>query len=166
MNEILKRKSIRNFRPEEIEKEKVDRILEAGRRAPSAKNRQQWRFIIIEDKSVREKIKNAAYGQEYFEQAPVVIAVCTTNIEYRMPNGQLSYPVDLSFAASFMILQAVHEGLGTCCVTTYDEQMVKDILTIPHAMRIVMLVVLGYTDETPEQTSRKPVKKIISYNHW
>ena len=57
---------IRNW----IEKEKVDRILEAGRLAPSAKNRQQWRFILIEDKSVRERIKNAAYGQEYIEQAP------------------------------------------------------------------------------------------------
>ena len=95
MIEILQRKSIRNFKPDKIEKEKIDRILESGRRAPSAKNRQQWRFIIIEDKSVREKVKNAAYGQEYIAQAPVVIALCTTNIEYRMPNGQLSYPVDL-----------------------------------------------------------------------
>jgi len=166
LKEIEERKSIRNFRPDKIEKEKLVRILEAGRQAPSAKNRQQWRFIVIEDKSIRERICSAAYGQEYIGLAPIVIAACTTNIEYRMPNGQLSYPIDISFAVSFMVLQAVREGLGTCCMTTYDEQSVKEILTVPHAMRVVMLVVLGYADETPEHTPRKPVKKIVSYNHW
>ncbi|MBN2443710.1 MAG: nitroreductase family protein [Spirochaetales bacterium] len=166
LKEIEGRKSIRNFKPDSIEKEKIDRILEAARRAPSAKNRQQWRFIVIEDREIRERIKNAAYGQEYIVQAPIAIAACTTNIEYRMPNGQLSYPIDISFAVSFMILQAVHEGLGTCCVTTYDEQVVKEILTVPHAMRVVMLVVLGYTDEIVEQITRKPLDRIVSYNHW
>ncbi|MBN2532228.1 MAG: nitroreductase family protein [Spirochaetales bacterium] len=166
MREIVQRKSIRKFKPDKIDDDKVDRILEAGRLAPSAKNRQQWRFIVIQDKAIREKIKNAAYGQEYIEQAPVLIAACTTNIEYRMPNGQLSYPVDLSFAAAFITLQAVHEGLGTCCITTYDEQAVKEILTVPHAMRVVMLIGIGVSDEEPEKTPRKSIKKIVSYNHW
>ncbi|KKN30751.1 hypothetical protein LCGC14_0831020, partial [marine sediment metagenome] len=119
--EILLRKSIRKFKPDPVKKEIIERVLEAGRMAPSAKNRQEWRFIVIQKKIVRDRVTEAAYGQEHVSQAPVIIAVCTTNIEYRMPNKHLAYPIDLSMATSFMMLQAVKEGLGTCCVTTFDE---------------------------------------------
>jgi nitroreductase len=166
LREIVERRSIRKFKPDPIEKEVIGRIVEAGRLAPSAKNRQEWRFVVVQKKSIREMLKNAAYGQEYIEEAPAVIAACTTNIEYKMPNGQLSYPIDITFAVSFMLLQAIHEGLGTCCVTTYNEQEVKEILTVPHGMRVVMLLVLGYPDEKPEETPRKQIKKIIAHNHW
>ncbi|MBN1696687.1 MAG: nitroreductase family protein [Spirochaetales bacterium] len=166
LHEIAERRSIRKFKPDPVEKDIIARICEAGRLAPSAKNRQAWRFVVVQKKAIREAIKRAAYGQEYIEQAPVVIAACTTNVEYKMPNGQLSYPIDITFAVSFMLLQAVHEGLGTCCVTTYNEQEIREILTVPHGMRVVMLLVLGYPDETPAETQRKQVKKIIAYNHW
>lgn len=163
---IAKRRSIRNFKPDPVEKEILQRILEAGRLAPSAKNRQEWRFIVIQKKDVRDRVKEAAFGQDYVGEAPVIVAFCTTNIGYRMPNGQLSYPVDLSFAASFMLLQAVSEGLGTCCLTTFDEQMVKEIISAPYSMKVVLLLLLGYTDETPEPPLRKPLKSITSYDHW
>ena len=74
--------------------------------------------------------------------------------------------INVSFAVSFMILQAVHEGLGTCCITTYDEQAVKEILTVPHAMKVVILIGIGFANEEPDPTPRKPIKKIVSYNHW
>ncbi len=166
LTEIRERRSIRTYNSTELDAEKLERILEAGRLAPSAKNRQEWRFIVVKDRGIREKITNAAYGQEFISDAPVVIAACTTNIEYKMPNGQLSYPVDLAMAVSFMMLQAEKEGCGTCCVTTFDEQTVREILTVPYAMRIVMLLVLGNYDTKPEATPRKPLKKIVSYNHW
>jgi nitroreductase len=166
LREIVERRSVRKFKTDPLEKEVIGRIVEAGRLAPSAKNRQEWRFVVVQKKAIREMLKKAAYGQEYIEEAPLVIAACTTNIEYKMPNGQLSYPIDITFAISFMLLQAIHEGLGTCCVTTFNEQEVKDILTVPHGMRVVMLLVLGYPDEKPEETPRKPIKKIITYNHW
>ncbi len=164
--EISKRKSIRNFKKDPVDREKVLRILEAGRLAPSAKNRQEWRFIVIEDEAKRERIKDAAFGQEHVGQAPVIIAVCTTNIDYRMPNGQLSYPVDLAFASAFMCLQAVHEGLGTCCVTTFDEQEVKDLLSVPYGMKVVLLLLVGYSESEPGERSRKPLKHISAFNHW
>ncbi len=166
--EILTRRSVRSFAPEPLEKEQVDRILEAGRLAPSAKNRQEWRFVVVQKKEVRERLREAAFGQESVGQAPAIVAVCTTNIDYRMPNGQLSYPIDLAFAAAFMTLQAVHEGLGTCCLTTFDEQEVRDILTVPFSMRVVLLLLVGRAAAAPaeEPSQRKPLKQITSRDHW
>jgi nitroreductase len=164
--EILQRRSIRSFNAEPVEKDQLERILEAGRLAPSAKNRQEWRFITIQKKEVRQKMMEAAFGQDYVGQAPVIIVVATTNIDYRMPNGQLSYPIDLAFASSHIVLQAVHEGLGTCCVSTFDEQEVRDLLTVPFSMRVVLLILLGHYDVLPEPSPRKSLKQISARDHW
>ncbi len=164
--EILQRRSVRSFTPEPLDKDQVERILEAGRLAPSAKNRQEWRFVVVQKKEIRQRVMEAAFSQDYVGQAPAIIAVCTTNIDYRMPNGQLSYPIDLAFASSHMVLQAVHEGLGTCCITTFDEQEVREILTAPFSMRVVLLILVGHTEELPEATPRKPLKQISSRDHW
>jgi nitroreductase len=166
MPEILQRRSVRSFIAQPIEKDQVERILEAGRLAPSAKNRQEWRFIVMQKKEVRQRIMEAAFGQEFVAQAAAIIAICTTNIDYRMPNGQLSYPMDLSIAASFMIMQAVHEGLATCCLTTFDEQEVREILTAPFSMRVVMLLLIGHAESVPEPTQRKSLKQITGREHW
>ena len=164
--EILTRRTVRKFKTDPINKEILERILEAGRLAPSAKNRQEWRFIVIQQKDQREKIKAAAFGQEHVGEAPVVIAACTTNIDYLMPNGQYSYPIDITWAVSFMLLQAVREGLGTCCLTTFDEQEVKDLLTAPYSMKVVSLLLIGYPEEIPEPMPRKSLRQIVSHNHW
>jgi nitroreductase len=164
--EILARRSVRSFTAQPLEKDQVERIIEAGRLAPSAKNRQEWRFVVIQKKEARQKMMEAAFSQDYVGQAPLIVAVCTTNIDYRMPNGQLSYPIDLSFAACQIILQAVHEGLGTCCITTFDEQEVRELLTAPFSMRVVMLILIGYTDGVPEPTPRKTIKQIVGRDHW
>jgi nitroreductase len=167
MEEIVKRRSIRQFNAEPIDKEKLSRILEAGRLAPSAKNRQPWRFVVVKTKNLKEKMREAAFGQDHVAEAAVIIAACTTNTVYRMPNDQMSHPIDITFAVSFMLLQAVKEGLGTCVITTFNEQPVKDLLTVPHSMRVVMLLAIGYFNENPkENQERKPVKDVISTNHW
>lgn len=158
--------STRNFTSEEVDAEALTRILEAGRKAPSAKNRQPWRFIVVENESIRAQIEAAAFGQEHVGQAPVIIAACTTNVDYRMPNGQWSYPIDIAMAVSFMMLQAAREDLGACVVTTFDEQEIKEILTVPYSMRVVMLLLVGHPAEKPFPTQRKPLKRIVSYNHW
>jgi nitroreductase len=164
--EIVNRKSIRNFKSQPVDKEALKRILEAGLRAPSAKNRQEWRFIVIQKEELRKRIQDASFGQEHVGRAPVIIMACTTNIDYRMPNGQLSYPIDLTFALSFMMIQAVHEGLGTCCISTFDEQEIKEMLTIPFAMRVVLLLLIGHINREPEPTLRKTFKRIFAFDHW
>jgi nitroreductase len=166
LSEILQRRSVRSFTSQPLDKDQVERILEAGRLAPSAKNRQEWRFVVVQKKETRQKMMEAAFGQDYVGQAPAIFAVCTTNIDYRMPNGQLSYPIDLAFASAHMVLQAVHEGLGTCCITTFDEQEVRDILTVPFSMRVVLLILVGYHDGQPEPTPRKQLKQVSAKDHW
>ena len=158
--------TIRKYTDTPIDKQVLERILEAGRKAPSAKNRQPWRFIVVQDKDQKKRLQTAAFGQEQVGQAPVVIAACTTNIDYRMPNGQLSYPIDITFAVSFMMLQAVSEGLGTCVVTTYDEQEIKEILTVPYSMRVVMLLLIGHPAEEPLVQQRKPKSRVFGRDHW
>lgn len=164
--EIQNRQSIKSFSTKPIEEMKLNRIIEAARIAPSAKNRQPWRFIIINDEDLRKKIQNASFGQDYVGQAPIIIAAASTNIDYRMPNGQLSYPIDIAIAVSFMMIQAEHEELGSSVVTTFDEREVKELLTIPYSMKVVMLLLLGYPESRPLKVLRKPIEQISSYNHW
>jgi len=166
MPEIVNRRSVRSFTSQPLDKDQLERILEAARLAPSAKNRQEWRFVVIQKKETRQKVMEAAFNQEHVGQAPAIVAVCTTNIDYRMPNGQLSYPIDLTFASAHLVLQAVHEGLGTCCITTFDEQEVRELLTVPFSMRVILLVLIGHTDTVAEPTPRKSLKQISSRDHW
>ncbi len=111
-------------------------------------------------------MEDACFGQDYVAQAPAIVALCTTNIDYRMPNGQLSYPVDLGIAGAFMMLQAEHEGLGTCPITTFQEDEVKAILSVPYQMRVVMLLLIGKPDESPELTHRLPMERLAGWGHW
>ncbi len=166
IDEIKEWVSIKSYKEDPVEEDVLERILTAGVRAPSAKNRQPWRFVVCRDPAVRNQIKEAAFGQDHVGQAPVVIAACTTNIEYKMPNGQLSYPVDLSMAVSFMMIQSRAEKLGSCVVTTFDEAELKDILSIPYSMRIVMLLLLGYPAEIPMKSTRKSLSRVVGWEHW
>ena len=166
MNEIKNRISVRNFKDIAIKQDILERVLEAGQLAPSAKNRQPWRFLVIDDPDLKKRIQEAAYGQEHVGKAGAIILACSTNIEYEMPNGQLSYPIDISFAVSFMMLQAEHEGLGSCVITTYDEQDIKTLISVPYSMRVVMMLLLGYTDDRLIVRDRKPIKRIVASNHW
>jgi len=166
MPEIHNRVTADSFLDKPVSAESLNRILDAGRNAPSAKNRQPWRFIVLQDSSIKDQLKEMAYGDERFSQAPVVIAACTTNIEYKMPNGELSYPIDLSFAVSFMMLQSAHEGLGSALITTYRESEVKNLLTIPYSMKVVMMLLIGKVEETSDKVTRLPMDRVVSFDHW
>jgi len=83
-----------------------------------------------------------------------------------MPNGQLAYPIDIGISLAFMMVQARAEGLGAHTITTYDEEQVRQILTVPYQMRVVALLLLGYAEETPLQRERRPLDQLLSYDHW
>ncbi|PIE04706.1 MAG: nitroreductase [Spirochaetales bacterium] len=164
---IQQRATARSFTGGEADAQSIERILEAGRLAPSAKNRQAWRFVAAVDEDVKKSIAEACYGDKRVEQASCIIAACTTNIQYTMPNGQPSYPLDLAFAVSYMDLQAVHEGLGSLILGTYNEEAVRNRLSVPYAMRVVLLLAIGPTDD-PQSSykNRFHRDRVISYNHW
>lgn len=159
---ISKRRSIRKYKNTPVDDEKLEMILEAARIAPSAANRQEWKFIVVKNKETREKLVEAANGQKFVAEAPVTIVACSTESERVMPCGQYAYTVDLSIAMSFMILEATEQGLGTCWLGAYDEEKVRNILDIPERIRVPAMFTVGYADETPHQRPRKHLSEIIS----
>ena len=160
------RATARSFNGQPVDRDAVDRILEAARLAPSAKNRQAWRFIAVCDSEAKSVLQKACFGDERIGQCGCVIAACTTNLQYTMPNGQPSYPLDIAFAVSYMSLQAAHEGLASVIWSTYEEGAVKSLLTVPFAMRVVLLLAVGHSSEEVEYSDRLPKQRVISYEHW
>ena len=160
------RATARSFNGRPVDPAALDRILEAGRLAPSAKNRQAWRFIAVSDSEAKNVLRNACFGDERIQQCGCVIAACTTNLQYTMPNGQPSYPLDIAFAVSYMSLQAVHEGLSSVIWSTYEEGAVKSLLTVPFAMRVVLLLAVGHSNDPPAYSDRLPPQRVISHEHW
>jgi nitroreductase len=166
MEAIKRRRSVRSYQDRAVEEEKLLRVLEAGRLAPSARNMQDWKFVVVRDQDLRRKLAEAARNQEFVGQAPVVIAACGTS-DYVMTCGQLTYPIDVSIAIDHMTLSAVEEGLGTCWIGAFYEDTVKEILQIPQSIRVVALLPLGYpAAEQAKPTPRKSLKEIVAYDRW
>ncbi|AIS33031.1 nitroreductase family protein [Methanobacterium formicicum] len=163
---VTQRKSIRKYKDKEIEKEKLIKVLESARIAPSASNRQEWKFIVVKDENTRNKLVSAAHDQKFVGQAPVTIVACSTESERIMPCGQHAYTVDLSIAVSFMMLEATELGLGTCWLGAFDEEAVKEILGIPSDIRVPAMFTLGYADENPVARPRKALKDIVSHEKY
>lgn len=163
---IKTRRSIRSFLDKPIEEEKLLRVLEAGRLAPSAKNLQEWRFVVVRDKELRKKVASAANNQHFLAEAPVIIVGCATVVDYIMTCGQYAYPIDLTISMDHMTLQAVEEGLGTCWIGAFKEDEVKKILQIPENIRIVQIFPLGYPKTIPPARHRKKLEEIVCYDEW
>ncbi|MEM1559231.1 MAG: nitroreductase family protein [Candidatus Bathyarchaeia archaeon] len=174
---IRTRRSIRTYEDKPVEEDKLLRILEAARLAPSAGNRQPWKFIIITDPKVKEAIKTVkekmrppqARGSPRkgpLDTAPVVIVGCAIPGE-SFP-GTDFWKIDVSIALQNLVLAAWEQGLGTCWIGVFhEEQELKKVLGIPEEARIVAMITVGYPAEKKEPvTDRKPLQQIISYNHW
>ena len=166
MDAIKERYSVRSYKKKEIEEEKLNRVLEAGRLAPSAKNLQEWRFVVVRDKEKIKKLMVSAKNQSFVGEAPVVIACCAVTDYYIMSCGQFAYPIDLAIAVDHITLSAVEEGLGTCWVGAFYEKEVKKILNIPQGIRVVVMLTLGYPDDFLPKKRRKPLSEIVMYDEW
>lgn len=158
---IQERRSIRNYSDKPVEDEKLNAVLEAARLAPSGNNKQAWRFIAVKDSATRQKLQEACGGQKFVSQAPVIIAACSLE-QNTMTCGQPAETVDVSIAVSYMTLEAVEQGLGTCWLGFYYEDKVKQILGIPDSARVVAVVPLGYPAETPRPRPRKTLAEVTA----
>jgi nitroreductase len=167
MEAIKKRYSVRSYQDRAVETEKLDSILEAARLAPSASNRQEWRFIVVRDKNVRQRLMQAAKDQAFVGQAPVVVVACAKTDSHVMTCGQQCYPVDVAIAIEHMALKATEEGLGTCWIGAFYEDKVKEILGVPKDIRVVALLALGYPVKLrPNPKDRLRLKEIVMYEGW
>ena len=160
---IRKRQSIRDYEDKPVPEEKLKNVLEAARLAPSANNRQPWKFVIVKERKRRQELAQAANGQTFIGEAPIIIAAVATNVEHIMTCGVPSYAVDLAIAVDHMTLAAVDEGLGTCWIGAFSQQRVREILGIPAEYQVVTLFPLGFPGKEREFKVRKSPEEIVCY---
>ena len=164
---IATRKSVRAYLDKDVPEEVIARLLEAARLAPSASNRQEWRFVVVRDPETRKRLVGAAHGQQFVGQAPVVLACCAETDGHVMPCGHQCYPIDVAIAVDHITLCAAAEGLGTCWIGAFDEEQVRQILSIPSQIRVVALLPVGYPqDPAPVEKTRLPLGEIVKYERW
>jgi nitroreductase len=159
---IKNRYSCRSYRPEPVPEEKLKKVLEAARLAPSAHNEQEWKFVVVKNAEKRKKLAVAALNQEFVGEAPVVIVAVALEPEEVMSSGAPNYAIDLAIAVDHMTLQATEEGLGTCWVGAFSQEKVKEVLNIPEGCKVVVLMPLGFPTDRPGPKSRKSLKEITS----
>ena len=175
--DLLKhRKSVRDFLDRPVEREKITMCLEAARLAPSACNSQPWRFVVVDDPPLKNKLCDAAFSGVYSinsfcKMAPVIVVVISEKSKFLariggMFRGTKYYLIDIGIACEHFVLQAEDLGLGTCWIGWFNEQAVKSILNIPQRKKIDIVIALGYYDREklgPEH-NREPIDKIASFN--
>jgi nitroreductase len=167
---ILTRRSVRKFKKVLVDMDKIGRILEAGRAAPSSGNVQNWMFIIVDDETKRKKIAESCFEQYWMADAPVIIVVCSKPHEvqrYYGIRGERLYSVQNAAAvAENMLLMAHDQGLGACWVGAFDEDKVKDILGIVKEARPQVIIPIGYADEQPLVPSKYKLDNVVYWNKW
>jgi nitroreductase len=164
---IALRKSVRKYEERDVDEEIIQKLLEAARLAPSASNRQEWRFVVVRDAKMRNKLMAAADNQKFVAKAPVVLACCAETNNHVMKCKQQSYPIDVAIAVDHITLCAVEEGLGTCWIGAFNEDQVKELLNIPKHIRVVELLTIGYPkDPSPRAKKRLPLEEIVKYGKW
>ncbi len=160
------RRSVRSYRDVPVNDETLRRVMEAARLAPSARNEQEWRFIAVRDRTMRERIAIEAAGQPFIAQAAVLLVCCAETDGRIMRCGQAAYPIDVAIAMDHLSLAAAAEGLGTCWIGAFDEGKVKEALGIPARVRVVQLMPLGWPAGPARAPSRLPLGAILREERW
>jgi len=177
--ELLKqRKSVRNFLNRPVEREKILMCLEAARVAPSACNSQPWKFIIVDDRELKNKLCRKAFSgiyaiNSFCRTAPVIVVVVSEKSKFSariggMFRGTKYYLIDIGIAGEHFVLQAEDLGLGTCWLGWFNESAVKSLLNVPRDKKIDILIALGYYDKekVKAEHDREPLDKIASFNSY
>jgi nitroreductase len=168
--EIAKRRhSCRSYLKQTIEEDKIKRILEAGRIAPSAANKQPWLFIYINENPLLNQVKDC-YHSAWLESAPALIVICGNHDRsWKRDDGKDHCDIDIAIATDHITLAATDEGLGTCWVCKFDAIKCASILQLPPLMEAMVILAIGYpeghNDPNRHQTQRLPFDKIVLWNN-
>ena len=168
------RQSVRSYSGKAVEEEKLMQCIETARLSPSANNSQPWRFVVVDEPELRDRIADAAAGMgmnKFVRQAPVIIAVVLEKQNMLSAVGSVIQDkeyrlLDIGIAANQLCLQAAALGLGTCMVGWIDENKVKRLLGVDKKRRIPLLITLGYSDTPVRQKVRKPFEEIYGRNRY
>ena len=156
---IKDRRSIRTYKDEAIPKDKLDKLMDAARLAPSAGNRQIWKFIVVENEQIKNQLVTACNNQAFVGTASLVIAGIGDS-------DQKWHQVDLAIALEHIVLGAVELGLGSCWIGAFNEEEVKRILKIPQDKKVVALLTVGIPAESPAARPRKAQEEIVAFNEY
>ena len=163
MDLVMKRRSIRKYKPDQVPKKDIEYILEAARQAPSWANRQCWRYIIVSDEATRKKITT----REWTAEAPIIIVGCADPTKAGNKDEKPYYMLDMGISMEHLILAAAEKGLGTCWIGgQFDENVVREALGVPESHRVVALTPLGYPDESPAAKERKSLAEMVTWEKW
>ena len=162
---IRQRYSCRAYKDKPIEQEKLESIFEAARLAPSAKNLQDWRFVVVTDKAAKHRLAEAANNQRFLAKAGAIIIACSTSTEV-MRCGQAVGPIDVAIALEHIALQATALGLATCWIGSFYPDKVRPIVAIPEDVAIIELMAVGYPADSRKEPRREPIEEILCYERW
>lgn len=173
---IRNRQSDRKYSPRAVEKDKLERIINAGRMAPSACNAQPWKFIVVDDKALLTELADAASAKllgmnGFVGQAPVQIVIVRENPNFSSRiGGQIKNKdyslIDIGIACQNICLQAEAEGLGSCMIGWFDEKRVRKLLNIPRSKRVELIITVGYSLSEKREKRRKPPEETVSFNRY
>lgn len=153
------RRSIRSFQDKSILDKEIEMILEAGRWAPSASNRQPWEFIVIKNKEILNKLSKTAFYGKFIKTVPLVIAIVA-----KVKTSPKWYIIDTSLVSMHMMLMAWSLGIGTCWIGAMNREKAKQVIGLEENDYILTILPFGYIEgEIPEPTSRKSLNKIVKY---
>lgn len=163
---VKKRYSVRAYQSKPVEDEKIKKVLEAACIAPTAANRQPFRFIVIHTQGKESELQQI-YRPAWFYQAPIVICACALPDEAWSRNDGKNYSeVDTTIAMDHLILAAADQGLGTCWIAAFDPEAVREALGLPEGVEPIAFTPLGYPADEPKPKRRKTVSDIIRYERW
>lgn len=155
-NVIRVRRSIRKFKSDVISEEKIEKLREAIRIAPTGSNNQPFKFIFVTNPAIRKELVEKACHQPDFAQAPLIIVPCCEN----------GAAFDAAIAVDHLILAATDAGLGSCWVGWLEREEIKLLLNIPQDREVPVIIPIGYADESPDARSRKSLNEIILENTY
>jgi nitroreductase len=163
---ITFRGSIRGYKSDPVEDEKLTAVLEAARMAPTAHNNQPFRLIVIHTAGREEELAKI-YGRPWFTQPPLVIAIVGVPSEgWVRHDGKNYFEVDVAIAMDHLILAAHNVGLGTCWVGAFNPEAAYEVLNIPRDVIPIAFTPLGYPDREPREKIRKSLKDLVKYDTW
>jgi nitroreductase len=164
---IAARYSVRAYRPDLVEDEKLQAVLEAARLAPTAANRQPFQLVVIHTAGREEELRKI-YHRPWFVQAPLVIAVCTISSQawVRESDKFNARLIDAAIVADHLILAAANLGLGTCWIANFNTEAARSILRLPEEAEPIIFTPLGYPADQPGSKIRKPLADLVRYEHW
>jgi nitroreductase len=163
---INTRYSVRAYTPDVVEEDKLQRLLEAARLAPTAANRQPFQLIVIHTAGREEELKRI-YRKDWFVQAPLVIGICGIPAKAWVRRDGKSYvDVDVAIVMDHLILAAADLGLGTCWVGAFDPAAAREILALPDDVEPIAFTPLGYPADQPRPKKRRALSELVRYERW